>query len=331
MPANLTPEYLAAEERFRAAKTVEEKIAALEQMLATIPRHKGTDKLYGQLKAKLSKLKQERQKKSATARRSPDYQVEKEGAGQIVLIGPPNSGKSALIGALTKAKPEVTNYPFATRKVTPGIMWYEDVRIQLVDTPSISQDFFDPLMVTLVRNADRALLVIDLEADDVLQQPAYVKQVLEERKIRLVGADKDLPKFDGSIRLLPTLMVANKGDIEDADDILEFVKDEWGNEFPIIKVSVNDDDSLNQLKEQVFKMLRVVRVYSKSPGKKADMKEPFILPEGASVLDFAEKVHKDFRRRFSYARVWGVEGVGGRRISRDYIVQDRDIIELHLS
>jgi small GTP-binding protein len=331
MPANLTPEYLRAEERFRAARTVDEKIEALEHMLAVIPRHKGTDHIYGQLKSKLSKLRAEKTKKSATARHSPDYRVEPEGAGQVVLLGAPNAGKSSLLAALTNAQPEVTSYPFATRNVLPGMMMYEDCPIQLIDTPSIAADFFDPLMLTLVRNADRALLVIDLTADEVIEQPAWVIDTLEQKKVRMVPMDTDLPAFDVSIRNLPTLILANKADEEDAMEILDFVKEEWGQRFPILPVSVNQPQSLDALRKQVFESLRIVRVYSKMQGKKPDFTAPFILPVGATVLDFAAKVHRDFKERFAYARVWGHDKVEGRRISREYVLQDQDVIELHLS
>ncbi len=331
MPANLPPEYLRTEAQFRAAKSTDERIELLEKMLALLPRHKGTDKLYGSLKAKLSKMKAEKSKKSATAKHSPDYRVEPEGAGQVVLVGAPNAGKSALLAALTNAQPEVTTYPFSTRQVLPGMMFYEDCPIQIVDTPSISEDFFDPLMLTLVRNADRALLVIDLSSDSVMEQPGWVVDVLEQKKVRMVGMDGERPAFEGSMRLLPTLVVANKADTEDAMDILEFVKEEWSAHFDIMPVSIHQPDTMQALKKRIFESLHIVRVYSKMQGKKADLTAPFILPVGATVLDFAQKVHRDFRDRFAYARVWGDDKVDGRRVSREYVVQDRDIIELHVS
>ena len=331
MPANLTPEYLRTEAKFRAARDIDERIELLEKMMGLLHRHKGTDKLFGALKSKLSKLKAEKSKKPATVRHSPDYRVEPDGAGQIVLIGAPNVGKSALLAALTNARPEVTDYPFSTRNVLPGMMMYEDVAIQLIDTPSISGDFFDPLMLTLVRNADRAVMVIDLDADDVSEQPQWVINTLAQKKVKMVGLDSDLPAFDVSIRQLPTLMLANKADTEDAMEILEFVKEEWADRFDILPVSVNQPKSMDILKKKIFESLRVVRVYSKMQGKKADFTAPFIVPVGSTVLDFAQKVHRDFRERFAYARVWSGDNVDGRRISREYMVQDRDVIELHLS
>lgn len=331
MPANLTPEYLRTEAKFRAAKDIDERIGLLEKMLGLLPRHKGTDKLYGALKSKLSKLKAEKTKRPAFVRHSPDYRVEPEGAGQVVLIGAPNVGKSAILASLTNAHPDVTDYPFSTRGVLPGMMMYEDIPIQLIDTPSISGDFFDSLMLTLVRNADLAVMVIDLAADEVSEQPRWVIDVLEQRKIKIVNINSKLPAFDVSIRQLPTLVVANKADTEDGMEILNFVKEEWGERFDILPISVNQPETMDVLKKRIFESLKVVRVYSKMQGKKADFTAPFILPVGSTVLDFAQKVHRDFRERFAYARVWGGDGVEGRRISRDYVVRDRDIIELHLT
>src|SRR5512135_280512 len=124
MPANLTPDYLAAEREYKAAQSQAEKVAALERMLATLPKHKGTEKLYADLKRRLSQARKDSQKKGA-AHSAPFYAVEREGAGQVALVGPPNSGKSSLVAALTHAEPEIAEYPFTTRLPTPGMMPFE--------------------------------------------------------------------------------------------------------------------------------------------------------------------------------------------------------------
>src|SRR5262245_48899810 len=183
MPANLTPQYMSAEQRFKQASTHEEKIASLEEMLRVIPKHKGTDKLQADLKRRLSKLRQEAQKTAAT-RRGYTLSVEAEGAGQIVMVGPPNVGKSALLGALTKATPEVADYPFTTRRPLPGMMPFENVQIQLVDMPPISQEHMEPWMSQIVRNADALLLVVDLADPAVLDAVEFIAAVLQEWKIQ---------------------------------------------------------------------------------------------------------------------------------------------------
>ena len=106
MPANLTPQYLKAEERYKQAKTDPEKLLALEEMLATIPKHKGTEKLQGDIKQRISRLKKESLKKKGSHHWESDFFAVKEGAGQIVILGPPNTGKSQLLASLTSAHPE---------------------------------------------------------------------------------------------------------------------------------------------------------------------------------------------------------------------------------
>ena len=120
MPANLPPDYKAAERRFREAKTTEDKIAALQEMMAIIPKHKGTDKLRADLRRRLSKLKAEQAQPSKKGRKGPSYHIPKEEAPQVALIGSPNTGKSAFVTATTNATPEVANYPFTTRVPLPS-------------------------------------------------------------------------------------------------------------------------------------------------------------------------------------------------------------------
>ncbi|MGQ9660884.1 MAG: GTPase [Kiritimatiellia bacterium] len=120
MPANLTPEYLKAEQDYKRAETLEEKIACLQRMLAVIPKHKGTDKLQAELRRRLARLREEAE--SPKGRQGVSRRIKPEGAGQIVLVGPPNSGKSSLLRALTNAQPLVANYPCSTREPLPGMM-----------------------------------------------------------------------------------------------------------------------------------------------------------------------------------------------------------------
>ena len=130
MPANLTPQYLEAELKFKQAKTTPDKIKALEVMMAVIPKHKGTERLRGQLKSRMAKLKEELQKRPTVGRAEQVYNIKREGAAQVVLLGLPNSGKSSLLSRITNASSEVADYPFTTQKPVPGMMKFENLQIQ---------------------------------------------------------------------------------------------------------------------------------------------------------------------------------------------------------
>lgn len=331
MPANLSQPYLEAEQRFRRATTTEEKVTALEEMIRELPKHKGTEKIHADLKSRLAKLKKGGDKKGGPARATTEYVIEREGAGQLVVIGPPNSGKSALLAALTNAPVEVTDYPFATRKPIPGAMRFEDVRIQLVDTPSIAPEFLDPFLPSLIRQADGGLLCVDLASPDCLDQPAQTMGILETLRIEPCrGIIAETPR-NTSPRRLPCLLVATKADCEDADTALELLREATQDKLPIVVVSRERPDLLQAFARHCFELFGMVRGYSKAPGKEPDLSAPFLLNRGATVLDFAQKVHKDFLSKFGFARVWGKGKYDGQRVARDYPVEDGDIIELHMA
>ena len=92
MPANLTPQYYSVEKRYKEAKSIPEKLMLLEEMLAVIPKHKGTEKLQKDIKIKISKFKKQGDKKSATSKKGQLYFVPREGGAQVILIGHPNTG-----------------------------------------------------------------------------------------------------------------------------------------------------------------------------------------------------------------------------------------------
>ncbi|MCU0694291.1 MAG: TGS domain-containing protein [Polyangiaceae bacterium] len=329
MPANLTQPYLEAEQRYRAATTTEEKIACLEEMIPLLPKHKGTEKLHADLKSRLAKLRKQGDKKGGPARRGSDISIEKEGAGQVLLLGAPNAGKSALMAATTNAPVEVTDFPFATHKPIPGSLRYEDVRIQLVDMPSISPDFVDAHLPILARMADAALLCVDLASADCLEQPEWVLHALEESRIRLVQTTVSTTPKVGPGKQLPSLVIGTKADHPDAPAALELISESLQG-WPVLPVSVRDDASLDKLRRACFELFGIVRVYSKAPGKEPDRSAPFLLPSGATLVDFADKVHRDFRDRLAFARVWGNGKYDAQRAARDYVLIDQDVIELHM-
>lgn len=329
MPANLTPDYLAAEERFREAVTLEDKIAALEEMMAVIPKHKGTDHLRGDLKRRLSKLKelQEQQRRSGKREAAP-WRVERQGAGQVLLVGAPNAGKSAIVATMTHAHPTVADYPFTTQMPVPGMMDFENVQIQLIDTPPVTADFMEGWMGDLLRRADACLLVVNLASDDLLDETDVVLNRLREKKIVLCG---EIPEEREPILVYRrTLMVCNKWDAPDAVARWEILREVYADQFPMIPVSTKTGEGLEALRRRTWDALRVIRVYSKPPGQKPDREVPFILKEGSTVLDMAAAVHKDFAEKLKQARVWGSARFAGQSVERTHVLRDGDVVELHV-
>src|SRR5512143_428371 len=186
MPANLTPDYLDAELKFKQAKSAPEKIKALEVMMAVIPKHKGTERLRGQLKSRMAKLKEELQKRPTVSRAEQAYTIKREGAAQVVLLGLPNSGKSSLLSRITHASSEVADYPFTTQKPIPGMMTFENLQIQLVDTPPVQMDHIEPGFPNVIRSADGLLFLVDLTEDPIFQMEILL-EVLNRMEIRVAG------------------------------------------------------------------------------------------------------------------------------------------------
>ncbi len=321
MPANLTPQYYEAEEKYRRAKTPEERIQALEEMLKVIPKHKGTERLQGDIKRKLARVKEEGKKKKSTKGYDP-FGVEKQGAGQIVLAGYPNSGKSSLVTSLTRAKLKVAEYPFTTALPATGMMPYKDTWIQLVDTPPLSVDNIPSGLIGTFKEADALLILIDVSTAECLEQMEGLMKVLQEREVI------DLSEEGEIIAPIPFLLAANKIDHLEAEENLEVMKELMPG-FDPLAVSINGN-GLEELKERLYNLLDVIRVYGKSPDRPADMERPFILKRGSTVIDFAEQVHKDFPEQLKSALVWGSSKFDGQAVAREHVLEDGDIVELQL-
>jgi len=329
MPANLPPQYFEKEKELKKARSPQEKIAILEELLAIVPKHKGTEKLQALLKTKISKLKTQGQKSPAAARHTATFQVEKTGAGQVIVVGSPNTGKSSLIEALTNAHPEVGDYPFTTRLPSPAMMPYENIQIQLVDMPPITQDYFEFWQAELIKNADAALLVLDLSLSDPAEDYLTLLAKLEEKRIGFFPQENSIPPESQQF-MKKTLIVANKCDHPQAGENLEEIKGFLDPGFTPVPVSIFDKKTLEDLRKKIYTLLDVIRVYSKIPGKKVDHKDPFVFKKGSSLMDMAEAIHKDFAQRLKYARIWGKHKYEGQKVNRSYILEDEDIIELHL-
>ena len=333
MPANLTPQYLAADQRFKEAVTTQEKMEALEEMMALLPKHKGTEKLQADLRRRLAKLRVEADKKHGVSKASAMYSVQREGAGQIVLVAAANAGKSSLMARLTKAAPEIGDYPFTTRLPQPGMMPYENIKIQLVDMPPIDPSSYEPWMGNLVRQADLALLVANLGTDEMLDEIESVLALLENSKIRLSGQAE--PQSEQA-PIRRTLLAANKCDAPNAPANLEILKEFFGKRFLILPVSAASGEGLELVRQSLFDALGIVRIYTKIPGKKVDLASPpFVLRQGSTVLDAARAVHREFVHSLKFARVWSSEKskhsvkYEGQMVERTHKLHDGDILELH--
>jgi len=322
MPENLTPMYRKAEETFRQATTVAEKIAALEEMYALLPKHKGTEKMQAEIRHKLSKLREAGDVRHHGA--IDQFHVEKHGAGQVVLVGTPNSGKSALVGALTKAHVNVAPYPFATHLPVPGMMPFEDIQIQLVDMPPIVPEGIPGGMMGTFRNADILALAIDLAAD-VLEQVDACLGVLGQ--CGLVPPGREAPEGGAAKRMI---LVGTKLDLPGADASFEALKELHAGLMPMLAASATTLHGLGEIPRICFRLLGVVRVYSKEPGKPPDMERPFVLPQGCTVLDLAAAVHRDIAQNLKRARIWGANMYDGQPVQRDHVLADRDVLELHV-
>ena len=325
MPANLPPQYFEAEKRYRMARDTEEKLDALQQMLAIMPHHKGTDKLHADLRKKIAKLSQEAEKRNATARRAGFY-IEKEGAAQVMLVGHTNVGKSQLLISITEATSAVAPYPFTTRMLIPGMMKFENVQIQLIDTPPIEHKNIRTLFGNLLRRADLIAIVVELGSDPILQLESTLK-IMKETRIEFINNGQEITPGSFANK---ALIIANKDDVDDAIAGCKKLKMRYDGIFPVASISAREGHGLEELKKTIFQALNIIRVYTKIPGSKVDLSDPMIMKRGDTVEDAAESVHKDFRQKLKYAVVWGSGVFDGQRASKRHVLQDGDVIEFHI-
>lgn len=346
MPANLSPDYKKAEQAFRAASEPAEKLRCLKEMLRTIPKHKGTEHLQADIKSRIKQLTEELSgPKKGGARGGPVYVVRREGAAQIALIGPPNAGKSSLHVALTGSRSEIGPYPHSTHAPMPGMAPYEDVKFQLIDLPPISSDYYETWLTNALQPADAALLVVDISDPNCTDDVLAVLDQLDRHKItltadwpktvRVTGAAPDETVSDEEAldpfrRYLPTLLVANKIDLNPSPEDIDVLKELAGIDFPALGISARSGAGLDQITAFLFDALEIVRIYTKTPGKPAEKGDPFTLRAGATVHDVATLVHKDIAGGLRYARAWGKQVFDGQQVGPEHVVDDGDVIELHM-
>ncbi len=328
MPANLTPQYIKAEQEYKQAQTPEERLECLRKMWALLPKHKGTDKLQAELKSKISRAKDEVEGEKKAAKKGVSHKIPRDGAGQVMILGAPNSGKSQLLAALTSAHPEIAPYPFTTHAPQPGMMPWQDVQVQLIDTPPITADYLESYLPSMIRAADAALLVLDLSVDECVEQTDELLRRLEDAKLRLVKRPAAGSEYN-VVAERKTLLVANKIDADGATPRLEIAREFYANRFDVLPVSATAAD-VGELRDSIYKFLDVIRIYTKAPGKPADWKRPFTCPVGSTVLDLAALVHRDIATNLKFARIWGTGVYDGQSVGREHVLHDKDLLELHV-
>jgi len=345
MPANLSPEYKAAADAFRKARDPLERLEHLREMLRVIPKHKGTDHLQADLKRRIKELDEETTgPKKGGARGGPALMVRPEGAAQIALVGPPNSGKSLLHDRLTGSGARSGPYLYTTQYPEPGMLRWEDVHFQLVDLPAVAAGHPLPWLAGSLQTADACLLVVDLADPDCLQQVAAVQAELALRRTSLVtrwpgeagtsDVEVTVPATDEDVFALglPTLLLANKADLlEHAETDLEVLAELEEPHFPVMLVSAQTGLGLGELGSWLWRALGLIRVYTKAPGKPAERDRPFTLRAGEqTVADAARLVHRDMARTLRFARIWGRSVTAdGQHVGREHRLADGDVLELH--
>jgi small GTP-binding protein len=306
MPANLPPQFFELQRKLNQTKDIQEKIEILQEMLAICPKHKGTERVQEEIKKKIAKLKRVQPKK---VKREEIYFVKKEGAGQVLILGPPNSGKTSLTNLLCNTNFKAADYPFTTKFPTPGMLKYENILIQIVDTPPLTKDFKPGWLKNLARQADSILVLIDLE-NDPENQLKEIEEILNEWKI-----EKE-----------KILFVGNKIDSEREKENFEKLK----KCFEIFGISAKGKIGIEELKRKIFESLKIIRVYPKEPKKEVNFESPFVLKRGTKLTDFVKEINEKLAEKFRGAKLYNKDLKNFKIVGGNYVLKDEDIVEIKI-
>jgi ribosome-interacting GTPase 1 len=294
----------------------------------------------GDIKRRIKELSEELERpKKGGAHGGPPLVIQPQGAAQIALLGPPNTGKSSLHARLTGSSAQAAPYAFTTQYPEPGMMPYEDIHFQLVDLPAVSPEHPVSWLAGTLQTADGCLLVVDLGDPACVERMEALVAILREKRVTLTdhwvgeresareAAEVDEDPF--ALRL-PTVLLANRADLlADVDTELRAFLELTGIRYPAFAVSATTGWNLGEIGSLLFRQLRIVRVYTKVPGRPPDRNRPFTLRSGQTVEDVARFVHKDLARSLKYARLWGKSGFDGQHVGREHPLADGDVVELH--
>jgi len=328
MPTNLPPDYFRIEERFRQADTVQEKIELLKEMMSVVPKHKGTEHLMADLRRRLARLNAEALSRKGGSKHDSAFRVPKAGAGQVVLAGPAGTGKSSLLKALTSHENRLTDTYSPTFEPEPMMMPFENIQFQLVDTPPLNREYIEPRLKELIRKADMVLVVVDLLQDPILQLEETIKLLEDFRVVALERKERYTDPY--RLTFLPFLILVNKCDHEEEQELYSIFCELSEETWDCLPVSALTFYNLEHLKKEIYRKLDILRVYTKAPGKDPDLGTPFVCRRGNTLEDLAGMIHKDFLTNLKYARVWGKAVYDGQMVNRSYILQDGDVVEIHI-
>jgi len=230
---------------------------------------------------------------------------------------------------VTNASPEVASYPFTTQQPQPAMMAFENIQIQLVDTPAVSAEYMPSWLPNLIRYADVACLLADAGNDACLENVEAVLNVLFERNVKLVRSVSAEATVLSRVAEVPAVVIATKMDRDGAGERLEILREFFGERFDILTCSANRALNLDELRQHLFARLGIIRVCTKVPGKPPDEGHPFVLPVGSTVLDLARHIHKDMHENMRFARIWGAGKFDGQKVPRDHVLSDMDILEIN--
>jgi len=298
MPANLPPQFFKLQEELKKEKDIDAKIEILEEMLSICPKHKGTERIISELKRKLSKLKKERIK---TKPKTKHFFVKKEGDAQVVICGPLNSGKSTIFNLLTNAQSKVAPYPFTTISPVFGMMKYQNLKIQIIDTPPISENFFPGWLKSILKSADLIIAVFDASDEKIKENLKIFNELMEKNNI-------DFEKI---------FYLANKTDIFELKS----------NHF--FSFSANHPFNLENLKEKIFHCLKILRVYLKEPKKQPDFENPLVVKKGTKLLEILDKIKPGLKEKFKAARLYQKDLKKYQIVGKYYELKDEDILEFY--
>lgn len=328
MAVNAPPQYFRVEQEYRRAQSLQEQVDCLEQMLVLLPKHKASEKVQADLKTRLKEAREQLQVERSAPKKSKSYRFPRQGAGTIVVLGGPNGGKSRLLKELTNAQPEVAPYPFSTREPLPGMMSFEDVAVQLVDTPPVTDTAFESYLPNIVRTADAALVCFDGSSDDAPEQTLTVFEQFRQRST-VLGESSGFVDDDFSKVQIRSALVITRADDPGLADRLAFYDEMQPPSLPRLLVDFDTGTGVEALRSAIYGLLGVMRIYTKVPGKPADRTSPFTLPMGSSVEALAERIHKDVAEKLKFAKVWGSGLHDGQSVGRDHILAEQDVVELH--